>query len=348
VFCPDLFAKTDAKAESLGIQRKQRSEAVKTITKMVVHTGKDLDELTADDVLDLRSWCLRELGGTPQGVVLAWVLVRGIADLGPSATLQEAVRLGQRPTIEIVDRYGFRDSNVRKVLLRYLDERRPGMHHNSFQNLVAALVGLFWADIERHHPELDTLHLPSDVAEAWKQRARTIPGAGGARRRARQPRLLPTPHPGPRVLPRHSGMGDGGPHLGPVGGTQPGAAWRHRRIPQSTPTCHREHASAGQRPPPAAANTRANRRTASSRPGWPLVGRRRDAHRRNVRPPITRIPPHHPPSYEKSEYRDTTPPVLVEGLATGERINLSHTEDEAFWSWAIVERCATPEFGSKN
>jgi hypothetical protein len=55
-----------------------------------------------------------------------------------------------------------------------------------------------------------------------------------------------------------------------------------------------------------------------------------------------------PPSYEKSEYRDTTPPVLVEGLATGERINLSHTEDEAFWSWAIVERCATPEFGSKN
>lgn len=29
--------------------------------------------------------------------------------------------------------------------------------------------------------------------------------------------------------------------------------------------------------------------------------------------------------------------MLVEDLATGERINLSDTEDEAFWSWAIVE-----------
>lgn len=31
----------------------------------------------------------------------------------------------------------------------------------------------FWADLEQHHPGLDSLHLPADVADAWKQRLRT-------------------------------------------------------------------------------------------------------------------------------------------------------------------------------
>jgi site-specific recombinase XerD len=44
-----------------------------------------------------------------------------------------------------------------------------------------------------------------------------------------------------------------------------------------------------------------------------------------------------PLTYNRPHYRDTTPPVLVEDLATGKRINLSDSEDEAFWSWAIVE-----------
>jgi hypothetical protein len=60
------------------------------ITKMVLHTGKDADELTDTDVLGLRSWCLREHRGTDAGVGLAWVLLRGIADLGPAATMQES------------------------------------------------------------------------------------------------------------------------------------------------------------------------------------------------------------------------------------------------------------------
>lgn len=44
-----------------------------------------------------------------------------------------------------------------------------------------------------------------------------------------------------------------------------------------------------------------------------------------------------PVSYDTPEYRGATPPVLVEDLATGERINFCDTEDEAFWAWAIVE-----------
>jgi hypothetical protein len=36
------------------------------------------------------------------------------------------------------------------------------------------LVGLFWVDIERQHPGIDTLQLPTEVAEPWKQRMRVL------------------------------------------------------------------------------------------------------------------------------------------------------------------------------
>lgn len=32
---------------------------------------------------------------------------------------------------------------------------------------------MFWADLEAHHPGIDSLHLSTEVADAWKQRLRT-------------------------------------------------------------------------------------------------------------------------------------------------------------------------------
>ncbi|VBA34488.1 Tyrosine recombinase XerD [Mycobacterium innocens] len=52
------------------------------------------------------------------------------------------------------------------------------MDFSSFRSVVTVLVGLFWVDIEKHHPGIDTLHLPSDVAEAWKQRLRVVVSKG--------------------------------------------------------------------------------------------------------------------------------------------------------------------------
>jgi len=52
------------------------------------------------------------------------------------------------------------------------------MDFSSFRSVVTVLVGLFWVDIEKHHPGIDTLHLPSEVAEAWKQRLRVVVSKG--------------------------------------------------------------------------------------------------------------------------------------------------------------------------
>jgi integrase len=62
---------------------------------------------------------------------------------------------------------------VRDLLVDYLQERQPALDYASLDQLAQHLGGRFWADIERHHPGIDTLHLPADVATAWKLRLRT-------------------------------------------------------------------------------------------------------------------------------------------------------------------------------
>ncbi|MFF7551241.1 tyrosine-type recombinase/integrase [Streptomyces canus] len=67
---------------------------------------------------------------------------------------------------------------MRDVLVRYLEERRPSLDYTSLQHLASRLVGAFWADIEKHHPGIDTLDLPPEIAEAWKERTRFITREG--------------------------------------------------------------------------------------------------------------------------------------------------------------------------
>lgn len=83
---------------------------------------------------------------------------------------QRLSAIRQRPTAELVDAYNIQSTAIRNVLVRYLDERRPGVDYGSFRGLVRELVGVFLADIEAHHPGIDTLLLPDDVVDGWKQR----------------------------------------------------------------------------------------------------------------------------------------------------------------------------------
>src|SRR5260370_39524641 len=49
------------------------------------------------------------------------------------------------------------------------------MDYTSLKMLSYYLARRFWADLEEHHPGIDSLHLDSEVAAAWKQRQRTKP-----------------------------------------------------------------------------------------------------------------------------------------------------------------------------
>jgi len=52
----------------------------------------------------------------------------------------------------------------------YLRERQSTVDYVTVERLATTLATLFWADLEHHHPGIDSLRLTPEIAAAWKQR----------------------------------------------------------------------------------------------------------------------------------------------------------------------------------
>ena len=79
-----------------------------------------------------------------------------------------------RPSCEqLIDRYRIQCILMRDVLVDYLREREASLDFSTLQREAYLLGKLFWADLEAHHPGIDSMQLPRDVAAAWKQRVMT-------------------------------------------------------------------------------------------------------------------------------------------------------------------------------
>jgi integrase len=137
--------------------------------------GGALAEVTVGDVLellDVEAGCHR----SPMGHATAFyrTLHRlGIFEADAPTRLRELRSAGQRTPAELVDRFDLACRPVRDLLVDYLCERQPALDYSSLRALAADLGNVFWKDLERHHPGINSLHLPAEVAAAWKQRLRT-------------------------------------------------------------------------------------------------------------------------------------------------------------------------------
>jgi integrase len=80
---------------------------------------------------------------------------------------------GQMSIEEMIDRYGIEHKPIRDLLVDYLREFQVGSDYTSVLQLSYVLGKLFWRDLELHHPGIDSLRLPAEVAAAWKQRIST-------------------------------------------------------------------------------------------------------------------------------------------------------------------------------
>ena len=178
---PDMFARLENAAAERGMSGRDKGDALCVISKIVLHTGTDVDELTPGDVLEMFAWSVHADPPRRQvpGLHAAWDLLGAIGVTPAGTTLRSAQRRGQRTTAELVGDYSISCRPVRDVLVRYLDERRPALDYKTLAGLAGELAGTFWADIERHHPGIDTLHLPGEIAQAWKERARVVTDADG-------------------------------------------------------------------------------------------------------------------------------------------------------------------------
>jgi len=174
-----LFAATDrgedahlvAAGQAAGMSATMLGQALAVLTYVLVHTGRRLDQLATADLLAYGQ-ARRALGKPALGMAAAQQLLYdlGIVDQ-PAATKGVGWRVGRRTMAELVDRYPIACRPVRDLLVRYLEERAPVMDYASLPALTRRLAGLFWCDLERHHPGIATLQLPAEVAAGWRRRA---------------------------------------------------------------------------------------------------------------------------------------------------------------------------------
>ena len=147
------------------------------IAVILASSGGRIADITVGDCVqfyDVHS------GVRPQGApgkMLFYVLLHraGIFGADAPATLRALCgrAQGQLSTTELVDRYRLRPGPIRDLIIDYLTERRPSLDYGTLNRLALELAGLFWADLERHHPGIASLHLPTEVAVGWKERLKT-------------------------------------------------------------------------------------------------------------------------------------------------------------------------------
>ncbi len=338
VFGPELFARMRQVAAVSGMQPRHVREGLTAITKMVIHTGRNTAGLTAQDVYEYRAHGINGQGQAPVGTYAAWELLRGAGVLAGVGPLGEALRQGQRPTAELVDRHQIQCRPVRDALIRYLDERRPALDYASFNSLVSRLAGTFWADIERHHPGIDTLDLPPEVAEAWKQRMLFITTAG----KKVQPRKNPS-----ELFVRVRSF-----YLDIAEWALEDPSW----APWAVASPIRRADTEGLQKHYKKATAEMHQRVRERLPHLPALLDAAQHHRTQQTTLLTaartttiedsfehdgtryrRVIHTYSPKYIKYSDPGTPGTVLIENTATGQRTNITREEEDAFWAWAIIE-----------
>ena len=331
---PDLRQRLQDGMDPRHMSAKTQHDCWTVLARVMLHTGHDLPAITKNDLFAFRSAQLLQLGVRAAGCHQVWELLTDVGILEANHGLYEELRLGQRSVAHLVDRYDITPGPIRDLFVRYLQERKTSVDYTTLSGLAADIVGNFWADIEKHHPGIDTLALPADVITAWKERLATVVGVNGETRpRAssgyillnvrsfyldlrdwahEDPSIVPYAVPSPVTRADATGLNRRKLHV---------RAKIHQRIRERVPllpeiVAHLERELA---------QARALREAAAKAPLDDLLtvdGRsyvREDGYVKAARglPPGT--------SY------------VVRDLETGERFSTTRREHDAFWLWAIVE-----------
>ena len=154
----------------IGLQSQQ--QALTNIAMIMAVKGGPVEQVRVGDCVELLAAAARATTPSHLNSPLFYQLLRAHGDLGPDAPAAIEMFSGRgQPSCEaLIDRYRIACRPVRDVLVDYLRERQPAMDFSSLQRHAYLLGKLFWADLEVHHPGIDSLQLSREVAAAWKQR----------------------------------------------------------------------------------------------------------------------------------------------------------------------------------
>ena len=176
---PEGFARLGAHCDAdPDVSPAARTRTLYLSALIIAAKGGAVAEITVGDVVELlETRVLASARGISGGSTLFYRMLRESGVLGDQAppTLGHLRTSRQRTPEEIIDRYAIVCRPVRDLLVDYLKERQPALDYNSLETLANSLGNRFWADLEAHHPGIDSLHLTPAVADAWKQRLATMP-----------------------------------------------------------------------------------------------------------------------------------------------------------------------------
>ena len=325
-----------------GISARARLRTLQRTSVIIAAKGGSLTDITVGDVLELLDVETEVLAGWPgDGPTLYQILHElGILDRQAPARLRELRTGGQKTPDELIDRYQLTCRPVRDLLVDYLQERQPGLDYNSLRALAYYLGNRFWKDLELHHPDLDSLHLPVEVAAAWRQRLLTQPKTVMTKDGQKSVVSVPRVSYGQCLTSVRSFYLD----LSQWAIEDP-ARWAHWVVP-----CPVSQDEIGNRKFVRRRKARMDARTRERLPVLPVLVRTVDRRRKTAEELLQ--------AARQAELGDTftaagqtltrsllaqsttvcgTPKIWVDGVPGGKRRDLWHEEEYAFWAWAAVE-----------
>ena len=143
-----------------AVSKTARSRTLRRAAVILAAKGGMLADITIGDVLELLDTEADVHGAARGDGAACYRLLREMGIFGPAAParLRQLRTAGQRTPEEMIDRHQLACQPIRDLLVDYLRERQPAMDYGSLEQL-ARRLGMFWADLEAHHPGIDSLHL---------------------------------------------------------------------------------------------------------------------------------------------------------------------------------------------
>ncbi|MER5549770.1 site-specific integrase [Streptomyces sp. NPDC002589] len=170
---PEGFAWLESTIPPAELQTYRGKRGLRAIAQIIAATGGGVRDVCVGDFLALLKVINSDMAS---GVRLGytWLRDRGQFEVeAPTTLFFISFRSGQATPAELVDRYRLQCRPVRDLLVDYLTERQPSLDYVSLKSLSLTLACRFWADLERHHPGIDSLRLAPETSSAWKARLAT-------------------------------------------------------------------------------------------------------------------------------------------------------------------------------
>jgi site-specific recombinase XerC len=101
---------------------------------------------------------------------LAWQALHAMGHFPPQgpATLKAALLTGRLTVEEMVDRYPIHHAGIRQLLIAYLERRQPELDYSTLDNLSRHLASHFWSTIEKLAPDQADLRIGRELYSQWR------------------------------------------------------------------------------------------------------------------------------------------------------------------------------------